>query len=55
MALVLSTAGAFQQDKDEHMSCAAAKLLEGYVCSKQALSRSRLNVRWVANTVETPC
>jgi hypothetical protein len=29
-------AGAFWQDKDEHVSCAAAKLAEGYVCSKQS-------------------
>ncbi len=33
--MVFSMAGAVWLDKDEHMSCAAAKLPEGHMCCKQ--------------------
>ncbi len=49
VALVLSMAGAFGQDKDEHVSCAAAKLPESHVCSKQfclALIVSACSTGW---------
>lgn len=54
-ALGFSMAGGFGQDMDKGISCAAAKLPEGHMCSKQfALRGLCLHVQAIANTVETP-